>query len=57
MAGVPQMTFTRLTFAAISTIYLALAIPFEEKSLIETFGPDYASYRKKVRWRMLPGIY
>ena len=57
MAGVPQMTFTRLTFAAISTIYLALAIPFEEKSLIETFGPDYASYQRKVRWRMLPGVY
>jgi len=48
---------TRLSFAAISTLYLALAIPFEERSLIETFGPDYASYRMKVRLRMMPGIY
>ena len=55
--GAPEMTLTRFCFAVISTVYLALAIPFEERSLIETFGPDYASYRKKVRWRMLPGIY
>ena len=55
--GAPVMTMTRLTFAVISTAYLALAVPFEERSLIETFGPDYASYRKRVRWRMIPGIY
>lgn len=55
--GAPEMSLTRLSFAAISTVYLALAIPFEERGLIETFGPDYASYRKSVRWRMLPGIY
>ncbi len=55
--GAPDMTMTRLSFAVISTAYLAAAIPLEERSLIETFGPDYASYQKKVRWRMLPGIY
>lgn len=55
--GSPDMTMTRLSFATISTIYLVVAIPFEERSLIETFGPDYASYREKVRWRMLPGIW
>ena len=55
--GAPDMTTTRLSFAVISTLYLAVAIPFEERSLIETFGPAYASYRKKVRWRMLPGVY
>jgi protein-S-isoprenylcysteine O-methyltransferase Ste14 len=48
---------TRLSFAVISTAYLVVAIPFEERSLVETFGPAYASYRKKVRWRMMPGIY
>jgi len=53
----PVMTMTRLTFAAISTVYLAIAIPLEERSLIETFGADYASYQRKVRWRMIPGIY
>jgi methanethiol S-methyltransferase len=55
--GAPDMTMTRLTFALISTLYLAVAIPFEERSLIETFGQDYASYQKSVRWRMLPGLY
>jgi protein-S-isoprenylcysteine O-methyltransferase Ste14 len=55
--GAPDMTMTRLSFALISTVYLAVAIPFEERSLIETFGPAYASYRKKVRWRMLPGVW
>jgi protein-S-isoprenylcysteine O-methyltransferase Ste14 len=55
--GAPAMTMTRLVFAVISTAYLALAVPFEERSLVETFGPDYASYQEKVRWRMIPGIY
>jgi protein-S-isoprenylcysteine O-methyltransferase Ste14 len=55
--GAPDMTMTRLSFALISTLYLAVAIPFEERSLAETFGPAYASYQQKVRWRMLPGLY
>jgi len=55
--GAPDMTMTRLSFAVISTAYLAIAIPFEERSLIETFGGDYASYQKQVRWRMMPGVY
>ena len=55
--GVPTMTMTRLVFAVVSTAYLAIAVPFEERSLIETFGAEYASYRQKVRWRMLPGLY
>ena len=55
--GVPDMTMTRFVFAGISTLYLAIAIPFEERSLTETFGPDYASYQQQVRWRMVPGIY
>ena len=55
--GAPDMTATRLVFAVISTLYLVLAIPFEERSLIETFGPDYASYQRKVRWRIIPGLH
>jgi methanethiol S-methyltransferase len=55
--GAPEMTMTRLSFATISTAYLALAIPLEERALIETLGARYASYQKQVRWRMLPGIY
>ena len=55
--GAPEMTATRFTFATVSSIYLALAIPFEERGLDEAFGAGYARYRTQVRWRMLPGIY
>ena len=55
--GTPVMTGTRLSFAAISTMYLVLAIPFEERSLEDTFGEKYRAYRQRVRWRMLPGVY
>lgn len=55
--GAPALTLTQLVFAVVSTAYLAVAVPFEERSLIETFGADYASYRERVRWRMIPGIY
>jgi methanethiol S-methyltransferase len=53
----PVMTGTRAAFAVVSTAYLALAIPFEERSLRETFGNDYEAYQRKVRWRMVPGVY
>jgi methanethiol S-methyltransferase len=55
--GAPDMTATRFVFAVASTFYLALAIPWEERGLITTFGDEYESYRKKVRWRMFPGVY
>jgi protein-S-isoprenylcysteine O-methyltransferase Ste14 len=55
--GAPDMTLTRFSFAVISTAYLALAIPFEERSLVETYGGDYLLYKERVRWKMLPGIY
>jgi protein-S-isoprenylcysteine O-methyltransferase Ste14 len=53
----PDMTATRLTFAVVSTAYLAIAIPWEERSLVEVFGGDYEAYRERVRWRMVPGLY
>lgn len=52
-----EMNGTRLVFAAISTLYLALAVPFEERDLVRTFGADYVAYQRRVGWRMIPGIY
>jgi protein-S-isoprenylcysteine O-methyltransferase Ste14 len=51
------MTLGRFTFALVSTAYLALAIPWEERSLVATFGPEYREYQRQVRWRMVPGLY
>ena len=53
----PDMTATRASFAAISTLYLALAIPFEERALVDAFGEAYHDYRRNVRSRMIPGLY
>jgi protein-S-isoprenylcysteine O-methyltransferase Ste14 len=53
----PRMTGTRLAFAVLSTLYLALAVPFEERSLRREFGPLYERYCQQVRWRMVPGLY
>ena len=55
--GTPVMTGTRACFAIISTLYIAIAIPFEERSLVERFGHDYEQYQRKVRWRLVPGVY
>lgn len=55
--GAPHMTMTRLVFALTSSAYLALAIPWEERGLIQVFGPDYQKYQQRVRWRMLPFVY
>jgi protein-S-isoprenylcysteine O-methyltransferase Ste14 len=55
--GTPVMTATRATFAVVSTAYLFIAVPWEERSLLEVFGADYEAYQKKVRWRIIPGVY
>ena len=55
--GAPHMTATRGVFAIVSTAYLALAIPFEERSLGDAFGAEYEAYRRAVKWRMIPWVY
>ncbi len=57
MAGAPVMTSSRLLFATVSIAYLAVAIPLEERSLVATFGQPYRDYQRRVRWRMVPGVY
>jgi hypothetical protein len=55
--GAAHMTADRLAFAAISSLYLVVAMPWEERSLERTFGPAYGRYKEQVRWRVLPGVY
>ncbi|HXE79309.1 MAG TPA: isoprenylcysteine carboxylmethyltransferase family protein [Vicinamibacterales bacterium] len=55
--GAPQMTATRFSFACLSTAYLVIAIPFEERSLRRLYGDAYREYQRHVRWRMIPGLY
>ena len=53
----PTMNGTRFVFAVVSTLYLALAVPFEERDLRQLFGPAYDAYKRRVRWRMVPFLY
>jgi methanethiol S-methyltransferase len=55
--GAATMTFDRLVFAVMTTIYLIVAIPWEERSLDRVFGDEYHRYKARVRWRMIPYIY
>jgi methanethiol S-methyltransferase len=55
--GASHMTGDRFAFAAISTAYLVVAIPWEERSLLRAFGDAYAEYQRAVRWRVLPFVY
>jgi protein-S-isoprenylcysteine O-methyltransferase Ste14 len=51
------MTGTRASFAVNSVAYLMLAIPWEERNLVQAFGREYDAYRERVRSRMIPGVY
>lgn len=55
--GAPTMTANRLMFAIITSLYLIVAIPWEEMSLAASFGDRYRDYQASVRWRLVPGIW
>ncbi len=55
--GAAHMTGDRLAFAVISSFYLVIAVPWEERSLRQSFGADYDRYVEMVRWRVLPYVY
>ena len=51
------MTNSRLLFAVVSSVYIVLAIPLEERSLRRASGGSYDQYIKAVRWKLIPGLY
>lgn len=55
--GAAHMTGDRLAFAVTSSLYLVIAVPWEERSLRKAFGEDYARYVRAVRWRIIPFVY
>jgi protein-S-isoprenylcysteine O-methyltransferase Ste14 len=55
--GAATMTFDRLLFAVMTTIYLVVAIDWEERSLDRAFGDAYLRYKARVRWRLIPWVY
>ena len=44
----PMMTLGHLLFAAALTTYMALAVRFEERDLVEHFGHQYEDYQRRV---------
>ena len=57
VCGAPAMTLDRLVWAVVSTGYLVIAMPWEERSLSAAAGPAYSAYQRQVRWRMVPWVY
>jgi protein-S-isoprenylcysteine O-methyltransferase Ste14 len=53
----PTMTKSQLLFAVVSTAYLVVAIPFEERSLVDAHPDAYAAYQRKMRWRLIPYVW
>ena len=44
----PTMTIAHLLFAVLTTAYMLIAIPFEERNLIAHFGENYVEYRRRT---------
>ena len=44
----PHMTTGHLLFAAVSTVYILIALQFEEHDLMNLFGERYADYKRRV---------
>ncbi len=55
--GAAHMTGDRFAFAVTTSLYLVIAVPWEERSLRDSFGQDYLAYMRRVRWRIVPYVF
>jgi methanethiol S-methyltransferase len=44
----PTMTVSHLVFALVTTLYILIAIRFEERDLVAAFGESYSGYRSRT---------
>jgi len=51
----PDMTFSRLAFAAGFSVYILLGVHIEERDLVEALGDDYRRYQQRVP-QLLPRL-
>jgi protein-S-isoprenylcysteine O-methyltransferase Ste14 len=55
--GVGTMTMTRLVFAAVSSLYILIAIPLEERTIRALSGGAYDEYMTRVPWKLIPRVF
>ena len=51
----PVMSAGHLLFAILTTLYIVIALQFEERDLLEEHGDSYAAYRERVPM-LVPGL-
>ena len=44
----PTMTVTHLLFAVVTSLYILVAVQFEERDLVRAYGENYVNYQQRV---------